>query len=678
MTKVFKFNINYLLILYAAYYIYVNLEYYNYDLFPEVTSLDRISDMIKENMYSFEKVIINEDYASSYFVTNETTHQELPNYKISISQYSDFGKDIKDIYGSKNNLPIEIIYKKRISGISTFFHFVLNTFFAYRIGILILNLIINYFGKEEEQEIKEIQEHSVPMDQGVFEKLIMGDDDSFKIIRDVSLRFNDVIGQKYAKEDLKECINFFEKRTDYLNAGYKIPRGLIFTGPPGTGKTLLAKSFAGEAGVTFISCSGSDFLNMYVGGGSKKVRSVFKYAREHSPSVLFIDEVDAIGKKRTGKTLGGGENGQTLNTLLVEMDGFNENDNIIIIAATNRADVLDPALTRSGRFDKKIIFDNPNKDERVDLFKLYTKKVKVHPDLIDHSEINNGIAKGICKLDFTELAKMTAGLSCADISNICNQSVANFIKKNPIGSFNFENNGITYKDLEEAIDIVAIGMEKPERKMSEKEIEIVAYHEAGHALVGYLLKQTDPPVKVSIIPRGESALGFTQPEPSDQKIYTKKELFARICVLFGGICAEKIIFNHHSTGGNDDLDKLTKISVNMVTRYSMINSSDKYKITGLNTYKESSIYDLLSNEHKEYICKNIINVVESAREIVFTILEKHTEYLKILANKLKEEEVIVKEDIDKLLNEFDIENSIDVKEDINKFVKDYIEDYINF
>jgi AFG3 family protein len=449
-------------------------------------------------------------------------------------------------------------------------------------------------------------------------------------------------------------------------------------------------------------------MEVFVGIGSQRIKQLFKYARENSPAVIFIDEIDTIGRKRSkGGYIGGhSEQSATLNKLLVEIDGFTDNDNIMVIAATNMSEILDPALTRSGRFDKEIIFEAPNKDEREQLFDLYMKKIKLHDNIT--SNLNGCLEK---------LSSMTAGLTGADIANIVNQSAGTYLnrikfnassykdcdnttidgdtqsKKSDNNSVGFMRNfinkfrgiqfnktdesktdesktdetdnsndtnkqsfdGVEIDDIIKSIDIVMVGMEKRERKMSDKEKEIVAYHEAGHALTAYILKDTEPPVKVSIIPRGKSALGFTQQEPTDQKIYTMSELYSRICVLLGGKVAEWIKFNHRSTGASDDIEKLTKIAHNIVTVYGM-----GEKVGSLNMVNDrySDTYGSnISSAKKKEIDSEVQEIVDKAYKATLYVLSSKSEVLDKVAQYLLENEIITKDSMDNLLLELNIKNS---------------------
>ncbi len=457
-------------------------------------------------------------------------------------------------------------------------------------------------------------------------------DQVYNLVHDEKTRFTDIIGQDTAKKDLQECMNYFIDREEHMAAGHKVPRGFIFTGKPGTGKTMLAKAFAGESGVKFLYCCGSDFMQVLVGLGSRRIRQMFQYARDNAPCIIFIDEIDAIGSKRDDS---GHKHEQksTLNTILTEMDGFNDNDNVLVIAATNMPDTLDDALLRSGRFDKEIIFDPPNKTERVEMFKHYLKSKRIHPEY-DLDTLAQ------------QMSELTGNLTGADINNICNQATGLYMRRETY-KLDKENakemdkiiytDGVTFEDLKQSVDIVLIGMAKPERAMSNKEREIVSWHEAGHALTAYLLKTTDAPIKVSIIPRGRSALGFSQQPSNDRKLMTEDEVRGRMSVLVGGRMAEEIKYGTLSTGAADDLEKVVQLAHMMIYTYGfgpIITNND------------------MSDYTKKTVDKAIQEEIQSALNCTHKLLTDHFDQLEALAQRLLEREVITNEDMDELFSEF--------------------------
>ena len=385
---------------------------------------------------------------------------------------------------------------------------------------LILKLIVKYFF--EENTFVEITPNSS-------HNSLYPEPEKKNINKKIDL--NSVVGLESVKDEMKYYFDFINNSEKYKKWNVKLPKGILLVGPPGTGKTLLVKTLAKEIGIPVIHASGSEFVEMYVGVGASRIRKLFAKAKSHRKCVIFIDEIDAVGKRRGRDS--NSEREQTLNQLLVEMDGFNEDTNIMVFAATNLVRELDSALTRSGRFDKKIYFDPPNKDERIELFKLY---------------LSNEFVETI---DYKFVAELTSGLTGADIANVANQSKINAIQNN--------NEKVTVDDVKKAIDEVMIGREKPERKMNSSELERVSRHEAGHALMSYLLKNCEPPVKVSILPRGEAALGFSQQKSDDKKLYTENYILSHICVLLGGRTAEKIFYNELSSGAHDDIEKVTNL-----------------------------------------------------------------------------------------------------------------------
>ena len=432
-----------------------------------------------------------------------------------------------------------------------------------------------------------------------------------------------IVGLKSVKNEIKYYMELINNKATYINWDVKLPTGILLAGPPGTGKTLLVKTMAECLDIPVISVSGSSFVEMYVGVGAARVRKLFETARKLEKCIIFIDEIDAVGANRNKDN--NSERANTLNQLLVEMDGFDETSNIMIFAATNLIKFLDPALLRSGRFDKKVFFDPPNFSEREDIFKLYMNKI-ILPENISHSI----------------LSERTAGMTGADIANITNQAKMNAIQRGE------KEIKLLELDIQTAIDEVMIGREKRERMMSKKERKRVAHHEAGHALMGYMLKHTEPPIKVSIIPRGESALGFSQPKPSQNKLYTEEAVLSLICVLLGGRCAEQIIYNNVSTGAADDIEKIS----NFINLYNTNWGMNK-EIGPLNPNYMGIIGENLSDDIFNK-CKEMINVLET-----FTLhtLKTHKKYVKALAKDLLRNETIVYARIKEILPN-KLENSL--------------------
>lgn len=429
---------------------------------------------------------------------------------------------------------------------------------------------------------------------------------------------DNVVGLKSVKDELKYYFEFINNDEKYKKWNVKLPKGILLVGPPGTGKTLLVKTLAKEIGIPVIHASGSEFVEMYVGVGASRVRKLFKQAKAHKKCIIFIDEIDAVGKKRG--TDGNSEREQTLNQLLTEMDGFTEDSNIMIFAATNLVKNLDSALTRSGRFDKKIYFDPPNKSERLELFNLYLDK--------QYTE----------ELDNTLLSELTSGLTGADIANIANQSKINAIQYN--------HDMIQIEDVKKAIDEVMIGREKPERRMNELELERVARHEAGHALMSYLLKNCEPPIKVSILPRGESALGFSQQKSDDKKLYTEYYVLSTICILLGGRSAEQIFYNELSSGAHDDIEKVTQLIQYYYKEWGM---SKKFGPLNFNSLKNCD----------SKLTKSIITGVKKLEKFTMNILLKHKDQMELLSKELLKKETIDYTDIKRILDN-KLENTLKI------------------
>jgi cell division protease FtsH len=364
---------------------------------------------------------------------------------------------------------------------------------------------------------------------------------------DTKVNFDDVAGVDEAKEELKEIVEFLKDQDKYGRLGARMPKGILLIGPPGTGKTLFARAVAGEAGVPFYSISGSEFVEMFVGVGAARVRDLFDQARKNSPCIIFIDELDALGKARGNMSMGGGndEKEQTLNQLLTELDGFDTKSGIVLLAATNRPEILDPALLRSGRFDRQVLVDRPDKHGRVDILKVHLRKISFKADL-----------------PLMEIAELTTGFTGADLANLVNEAALVATRKN--------KEDVSMEDFNLALERIIAGIEKRNRLLNKFEREVVAHHEMGHALVGMALKTSDVVHKVSIIPRGIGSLGYTIQRPTEDRFLMKREeLTNKIAVLLGGRAAEQIIFNHTSTGASDDLAKATDIATSMVTQYGM-------------------------------------------------------------------------------------------------------------
>jgi ATP-dependent metalloprotease FtsH len=457
----------------------------------------------------------------------------------------------------------------------------------------------------------------------------------------VNITFNDVAGLEGAKVEIKEIVDFLKNPKKYTILGAKIPKGALLVGPPGTGKTLLAKAVAGEAKVPFFSLSGSDFVEMFVGVGASRVRDLFRQAKEKAPCIIFIDEIDAIGRAR-GKSPAQGANDErenTLNQLLTEMDGFGTNSGVIILAATNRADILDRALMRAGRFDRQIYVDMPDLNERKDIFKVHLKPLKLD-----------------ASVDVDFLAKQTPGFSGADIANICNEAA--------LIAARHDKKVIEKQDFLDAVDRIIGGLEKKNKIISVHEKKVIAYHEAGHAAVSWLLEHAHPLIKVTIVPRGRS-LGAAWYLPEERQITTTEQLLDEMCATLGGRAAEEIIFGKISTGALSDLEKITKQAYAMVSIYGLnerVGNVSYYDSTGANEYGFTKPY---SEKRAEAIDEEVSKMIETSYARAKDILTKNKQLLTLLAEKLLEKEVIFKEDLETIFGKrpFDKEELPLLKQD---------------
>ncbi|WP_339660249.1 ATP-dependent zinc metalloprotease FtsH [Croceibacter atlanticus] len=451
---------------------------------------------------------------------------------------------------------------------------------------------------------------------------------------DVKVSFKDVAGLEGAKEEVQEIVDFLKNPDKYTNLGGKIPKGALLVGQPGTGKTLLAKAVAGEAKVPFFSLSGSDFVEMFVGVGASRVRDLFKQAKDKSPAIIFIDEIDAIGRARGKNNMSGSndERENTLNQLLTEMDGFGTNTNVIVLAATNRADVLDKALMRAGRFDRQIYVDLPDVRERKEIFEVHLRPLKKVAEELD--------------VDF--LAKQTPGFSGADIANVCNEAALIAARKG--------NKAVGKQDFLDAVDRIVGGLEKKNKIITKDEKKAIAFHEAGHATVSWMLEHAAPLVKVTIVPRGQS-LGAAWYLPEERLIVRPDQMLDEMCATMGGRAAEKVIFNKISTGALSDLEKVTKQARAMVTIYGLsekVGNITYYDSSGQNEYNFSKPY---SEKTSELIDKEISEIVEKQYERAIDLLSQHKDKLTELAEILLEKEVIFKDDLEKIFGKRPFEKS---------------------
>ena len=441
------------------------------------------------------------------------------------------------------------------------------------------------------------------------------------------IHFSDVAGEDEAKESLAEIVDYLHNPQKYTEAGASMPKGVLLVGPPGTGKTMLAKAVAGEANVPFFSMSGSEFVEMFVGMGASKVRDLFKQAKEKAPCIVFIDEIDAIGKKRESQISSNDEREQTLNQLLTEMDGFEGNNGVIILAATNRPESLDPALTRPGRFDRRVPVELPDLKGREDILKVHAKKIKVSDDV-----------------DFHTIARMASGASGAELANIINEAALRAVR-----------NGRTVvceADLEESIEVVIAGYQKKNAILSDKEKKVVSYHEVGHALVAAMQSYSAPVQKITIVPRTSGALGYTmQVEQGDKYLMTKEEIENQIATLTGGRAAEEVVFGQITTGASNDIEKATKMARAMITRYGMSEEFDMVAMeTVSNQYLGGDTSLACSSDTANEIDKKVVEIVKEQHAKAVKILEDNRAKLDELAMFLYERETITGDEFMAILN----------------------------
>ena len=435
------------------------------------------------------------------------------------------------------------------------------------------------------------------------------------------IRFDDVAGEDEAKESLAEIVDYLHNPQKYTDVGASMPKGVLLVGPPGTGKTMLAKAVAGEANVPFFSISGSEFVEMFVGMGASKVRDLFKQAKEKAPCIVFIDEIDAIGKKRDNQLSSNDEREQTLNQLLTEMDGFDDNNGVIILAATNRPESLDPALTRPGRFDRRVPVELPDLAGREAILKVHAKKIKTSDDV-----------------DFHTIARMASGASGAELANMINEAALRAVRNN--------RTVVTEADLEESIEVVIAGYQKKNAVLSDKEKQTVAYHEIGHALVAAMQSHSAPVQKITIIPRTSGALGYTmQVETGDKYLMSKDELANKICTFTGGRAAEEVVFGEITTGASNDIEQATKLARAMITRYGMSEEFDMVALETVNNqYLGGDTSLACSAATQQEIDKMVVSLVKSQHEKAIQILKDNRKALDALAKYLYEKETITGEE----------------------------------
>ena len=564
-----------------------------------------------------EDALLNSTYKDELESSNLIMNTDGPHYELEVSSIESFEKryfDLINTLKNENNKEVKYLTEKKYD-----FYSFLQTW-----GFTILILIGFWF------LIRRMSGGGGPGSQ-IFNigksKASLFDKES-----KIKLNFNDVAGLEEAKEEVKEIVEFLQTPKKFTKLGGKIPKGALLVGAPGTGKTLLAKAVAGEAAVPFYSLSGSDFVEMFVGVGAARVRDLFKKAKEKAPCIVFIDEIDAIGRSR-GKGQMPGSNDErenTLNSLLVEMDGFSTDSGVIILAATNRPDVLDSALLRPGRFDRQITIDKPDLVGREAIFKVHIRNLILSKNVI----IKN-------------LAAQTPGFAGAEIANVCNESALIAARKN--------KNAIDMDDFQDAIDRVIGGLEKKNKIILPEEKKIVAYHEAGHAVAGWYLEHADPLVKVSIVPRGIAALGYAQYLPKEQFLYQTDQLIDEMCMALGGRAAEEVIFGKISTGALSDLERITKMAYSIVSVYGM------NKSIGNISFFDSKQADYnftkpYSDSTAEKIDFEVRKIVEDAYIRTKNLLLNKKEELKKIATKLLEKEILFQKDIEKLIGKRPFKN----------------------
>jgi len=569
-----------------------------------------------------EEALLNSAYKDELESSGLLNNTYGPHYRLEVSSIESFEKRYDNLIGSlgkENSNEIEYLTEKRTDIYS----------FLQTWGFTILILIGFWF------LLRRMSTGGGPGGQ-IFNigksKASLFDKES-----KVKLSFKDVAGLEEAKEEVKEIVEFLKNPKKFTKLGGKIPKGALLVGSPGTGKTLLAKAVAGQANVPFYSLSGSDFVEMFVGVGAARVRDLFKKAKEKAPCIVFIDEIDAIGRSRGRGQMPGSndERENTLNSLLVEMDGFSTDSGVIILAATNRPDVLDSALLRPGRFDRQISIDKPDLKGREEIFKVHVRPLKLNDDV-----------------NIKNLAAQTPGFAGAEIANVCNESALIAARKN--------KTSIEMSDFQDAIDRVIGGLEKKNKIISPEEKKIVAYHEAGHAVAGWYLEHADPLVKVSIVPRGIAALGYAQYLPKEQYLYQTDQLLDEMCMALGGRAAEEIIFGKISTGALSDLERITKMAYSIVSVYGMNKNIGNISFfdSKQSDYNFTKPY---SDSTAEKIDSEVKRIVDNAYDRTKNLLLEKKEQLEKIAKKLLEKEILFQNDLEQLIGKRPFKNNLETE-----------------
>tara|TARA_B100000029_G_scaffold93495_1_gene83550 strand:+ start:3987 stop:5999 length:2013 start_codon:yes stop_codon:yes gene_type:complete len=636
-----NFNNQIWIIFAITFFIYLSFSFFSSK--PIVIDYNRFQKMIKSHDVSKivviknqeiieitlnEEALLNSNYKDELESSNLLNNTYGPHYKHEVSSIESFEKRYDDLInslGKQNTNEIEYLTESRTDIYS----------FLQTWGFTILILIGFWF------LLRRMSTGGGPGGQ-IFNigksKASLFDKES-----KVKLTFRDVAGLEEAKEEVKEIVEFLKNPKKFTKLGGKIPKGALLVGAPGTGKTLLAKAVAGEANVPFYSLSGSDFVEMFVGVGAARVRDLFKKAKEKAPCIVFIDEIDAIGRSRGRGQIPGSndERENTLNSLLVEMDGFTTDSGVIILAATNRPDVLDSALLRPGRFDRQISIDKPDLKGREEIFKVHVRNLKLNNDV-----------------NIKNLAAQTPGFAGAEIANVCNESALIAARKN--------KTSIEMDDFQDAIDRVIGGLEKKNKIISPEEKKIVAYHEAGHAVAGWYLKHADPLVKVSIVPRGIAALGYAQYLPKEQYLYQTDQLLDEMCMALGGRAAEEIIFGKISTGALSDLERITKMAYSIVSVYGMNKNIGNISFfdSKQSDYNFTKPY---SESTAEKIDSEVKRIVDNAYDRTKKLLIEKRDQLEKIAKKLLEKEILFQNDMENLIGKRPFKSShIDLNDSNNQ------------
>ena len=573
-----------------------------------------------------EEALLNSAYKDELESSSLLNNTYGPHYRLEVSSIESFEKRYDDLInslGKENIYEIEYLTEKRTDIYS----------FLQTWGFTILILIGFWF------LLRRMSTGGGPGGQ-IFNisksKASLFDKES-----KIKLSFKDVAGLDEAKEEVKEIVEFLKNPKKFTKLGGKIPKGAILVGSPGTGKTLLAKAVAGEAHVPFYSLSGSDFVEMFVGVGAARVRDLFKKAKEKAPCIVFIDEIDAIGRSRGRGQMPGSndERENTLNSLLVEMDGFSTDSGVIILAATNRPDVLDSALLRPGRFDRQISIDKPDLKGREEIFKVHVRPLKLNTDV-----------------NVKNLAAQTPGFAGAEIANVCNESALIAARK--------DKKSIEMSDFQDAIDRVIGGLEKKNKIISPEEKKIVAYHEAGHAVAGWYLEHADPLVKVSIVPRGIAALGYAQYLPKEQYLYQTDQLLDDMCMALGGRAAEEIVFGKISTGALSDLERITKLAYSIVSVYGMNKNIGNISFfdSKQSDYNFTKPY---SDSTAEKIDSEVKRIVDNAYERTKNLLLEKKEQLEKIAKKLLEKEILFQNDLEELIGKRPFKSTLEIEKEVD-------------